>query len=279
MYIDSHCHLDLITETNISIKNILQNATSFKISKIIHVSASLYDFKNFFQHIINLILNKNDIEMPDLFFTFGASPNDLVEENFDFLKLKSFFYSFNEKGNNLIELIENKKLIAIGEIGLDYFHKFFNKEQQITAFENQIELAKEINLPIMLHIRDAFDDAIEILINSNLTKPIIFHCYSGDKKITEKILSILKNSYFSFAGNITYKKMDFLKESALIIPKNRILLETDAPFLSPIPYRGKTNLPEYVIETYKFISNLLQISLNDLSKQIEENFNKVFELN
>ncbi|MFN3411619.1 MAG: TatD family hydrolase [Exilispira sp.] len=282
MYIDSHCHIDLIANSIISIKNILQNATSFKISKIVQVSASLNDFSLFFPKFSGILSNEKDkLKYPQIFFTFGASPNDLSDINYDCKKLLDFYKSFEIEKNEYNKenfTKSNFRLIAIGEIGLDYFHKFFEKDKQIVSFENQLELSKYLNLPVMLHIRDSFDDALSIIKNSNIKKPLIFHCYSGDKNITEKILSNFENSFFSFAGNITYKKMDFLRESLKIIPKDKILIETDAPFLAPIPYRGKDNLPWYIIQTYNFISSFLALSEQELLSIIDKNFNKAFEL-
>ncbi len=313
MYIDSHCHLDLIYSSIININNILQNATLFQISKIVQVSASLKDFKDFFPILIDTLyqtkLKKN---LPELFFTFGASPNDLCEENYDFEKLfefyksilykdkstfykdnlisykdKSIFYKNNSisykdksisyKDKSLDDFIKERRLIAIGEIGLDYFHNFFEKDKQKIAFENQLQLAINLKLPVMLHIRDAFDDAIAILKNFELDN-IIFHCYSGDTKTTEIILNTFDKSYFSFAGNITYKKLENLRQSLLIIPKDRILIETDSPFLAPLSKRGKENLPWFIIETYSFIANLLNIEENQLIKIINTNFNNAFKL-
>lgn len=279
MYIDSHCHLNLISESTISIKNILQNATSFKISKIVQASASLDDFSKFLP-LFSSILNEKKLEkiLPEIYFTFGASPNDLSERTMKYDTLKKLFLEIKFNNNFINNFIKEKILIAIGEIGLDYFHNFYEKEIQIDAFKNQLKLAKEFNLPAMLHIRDAFDDAIGILKSFDIKKPIIFHCYSGNIEITEKILSNFENIFFSFSGNITYKKLEFLRKSLLIIPKDKILIETDAPFLAPIPYRGKDNMPWFIIETYKYISELTQISLSDLQKIVLENFNKAFEL-
>ncbi len=278
MYIDSHCHLNLIMDSIISIQNILQNATSFKISKIIQVSASIEDFINFSTEIARLIDKKKELKIPELFFTFGSSPNDLCETNYSYESLLNFFNNFTIKGQNIKEFISNKKLIAIGEIGLDYFHKFFEIDKQKLAFEIQLNLAKEFDLPVMLHIRDAYDDAIDILNNFKIKNPIIFHCFSGDIKVTEKILNVFENVYFSFAGNITYKKLSFLTDSLNMIPKDRILVETDSPFLAPVPYRGKDNLPWYIIETYKYLSFKLGIDINDLSLLIAKNFNNAFKL-
>jgi len=279
MYIDSHCHIDLINSSYININNILQNATSFQISKIVQVSASLKDFNDYFSKFLSIIYDKEfEKKIPKIYFTFGASPNDLCEENFSFEKLLRFFNSISFNDKNLNDYIKEKKIIAIGEIGLDYFHKFFDKKEQIASFENQLNLSNLVQLPVMLHIRDAFDDAIDILRNFNLKKQIIFHCFSGDKKVAEKILETFDNCYFSFAGNVTYKKMEFLRESLVILPEEKLLVETDSPFLAPIPYRGKDNMPWYIIETYKFMANLLKIDLSAFTQLINRNFEKAYNL-
>lgn len=279
MYIDSHCHLDLIDSSFININNILQNATSFQISKIVQVSASLKDFNDFFPKFLNIINDKKlENKIPEIYFTFGASPNDLCEDNFSFEKLLDFYNSISYEGKNLNDYIKKKRIIAIGEIGLDYFHKFFEKKEQITSFKNQIYLSNLLQLPIMLHIRDAFDDAMSILKDFDLNKKIIFHCFSGDKKVAEKILETFNNCYFSFAGNVTYKKMEFLRESLKILPKERILVETDAPFLAPTVFRGKDNMPWYITETYRFMANLLNIDLISFTQMINKSFTQAFNL-
>ncbi len=282
MYIDTHCHLDLVSNSIISIKNILQNATSFKISKIVQVSASIEEFTRFFPQFFPFL--NYDKNIPQLYFTFGSSPNDLCEIDLSFEKIDQFFTNYfikdpqsedEVKNKRLKDFISEKKLIAIGEIGLDYFHNFFDVDKQKIAFINYLNLAKNLNLPVVLHIRDAFDDAINILKDFKV-KNIIFHCYSGDIKTTENILKNFSNCFFSFAGNITYKKLYFLIDSLKIIPLNKILLETDAPFLAPSTYRGKDNMPWYIIETYNFISKQLDIKDEELLKIILSNFKNAF---
>ena len=272
MYIDCHCHLDLINIFDTSINDILQNSRKLKINSIVQVSASINEFKTFFPVFSKNFLYKN--ELPYLYFTFGVSPNDLSYEAFDFSELLDLFLHFD-----LIEHMNNGKLVAIGEIGLDYFHKFFTSQEQKNAFEVQLQLAKKYNLPVMLHIRDAFDDAIAILKNADISSPIIFHCYTGDPEITTSILENFENCAFSFAGNITYKKMENIQKSLLIIPIEKILLETDSPYLSPGKLRGKENVPYNVIQTYDFVANLLGVSLESLCNQIRinaKNFMNIF---
>ena len=140
---------------------------------------------------------------------------------------------------------------------------------QLRGFVYQIELAKKYHLPLIVHIRDAMSDAVEVL-KSRTNGGGIMHCFPGDKKEAKTVLDL--GFYISFAGNTTYKNAVILHETAEYTPLDRILLETDAPFLTPVPHRGKTNRPEYVIHTYKYIADLKKISVDTLKEQVYKNF-------
>lgn len=191
------------------------------------------------EHIINVGVNKQTIlasiklaeKYPMIFATAGFHPHDAKEYNKDFLRQKA----------------KHKKVVAVGEIGLDYYRNLSPREIQKEVFADQIELAMEMNLPIIVHDRDAHEDCLEILTKYNPSK-VVFHCFSGDAAFADKIL---QNGWFiSFTGTITYKNSK-LDDVVRLVPLDRFFIETDSPYLSPVPHRGKRNSPlnlRYVIE-------------------------------
>lgn len=176
--------------------------------------------------------------------------------------------------------LDNKdKVLCIGECGLDYHYD--NDEETIANqkrwFEAHIALARELGLTLMLHIRDAHDDAIEIIKKhreDNLTW--IIHCYSAGKEYAKQYLDL--GCYISIPGIVTFKKSDELREAVSIIPLNKMLTETDAPWLAPVPHRGKTNYPYYVLETNRYLAEYLNIDLDTLNDQLYHNAVKAFKM-
>lgn len=214
-------------------------------------------------------------ENEDMYASIGVHPNEFrsVAEGDWLGEMKAALFHEN--------------VVAVGECGLDYSlgHGEVDeiiKERQIQAFRAQLELALAHTLPVIVHCRDAYDDLLGILRDfSGLT--IVLHCYMGDTAVTQKFLE-LPNVYFSFTGNITYpvKKAnhgtkDDLTETVKLIPKERIFVETDCPFLAPQPKRGERNEPAYVVETAKKAAELLGVSVEELEGQLERNFQKVFD--
>lgn len=163
---------------------------------------------------------------------------------------------------------------CIGEIGLDYFRNYGTRERQKELFIRQIELANDLDLPIAIHSRDADKDMIEILKNYPLKRRSIMHCFSSDHKLAEVALE--QGFFVSFAGNITYKGNEMLREVLKTIPDDRLLLETDSPYLTPIPYRGRLNTPERIATTYDFVASLKGMELENLKKLIKKNFDSIF---
>jgi TatD DNase family protein len=182
--------------------------------------------------------------------------------------------------NDLVELEEIIKnnleyISCIGECGLDYFYPEYNKEKQKELFYLQIELAKKYKKPLMLHIREAHSDNIEILKKINY-KDIIIHCFSDGAEFVEEYNKL--NCYISISGIVTFKNSLLLKEAVKKIPLNKLLTETDAPFLAPMPFRGKTNQPIYVIHINNYLSELLELKTEDFNEQILKNAKKILVL-
>lgn len=186
----------------------------------------------------------------------------------------------NDIDSQIIEikrLCENKKVVAIGETGLDYHYKPFEKQKQIDSFIKHINLAREVNLPLVVHTRDASDDTYKILKENTKNQKVLIHCFSGDKEELLNYLSL--GCYISISGIITFKKSETLREIVKLIPKDKIVIETDSPYLAPVPFRGKECMPYYVKETFNTIQKILNVEYNTLTNIIYNNSINFFNIN
>ena len=179
----------------------------------------------------------------------------------------------------LENLLKNKdnKLVAVGEIGLDYFHNKENKEEQIKVFESQIKLAKKYKLPIVIHCREAYGDTLEVLKrNAPFEFGAVMHCYSGSWDFAKELLKL--GVKFSFTGTVTYKNAKNVQEVAKNLPLDSFFFETDSPYLAPTGYRGQRNEPKHVVEVAKFVANLREMPFEDLVKTTDKNAKKFFKI-
>lgn len=176
----------------------------------------------------------------------------------------------------IAELVKHSKVVAIGEIGLDYYWKPYSQQQQERVFLAQMELAKQARKPIVIHTREAWEDTLALLethwVPSGL--PCILHCFTGSPAIAGRALSL--GCYLSFAGVVTYPKATDVHESARLVPMDRLLVETDAPYLPPVPFRGKRNEPSYVVHTARRIAELRGQEFEDIARATTSNWMKVF---
>ncbi|SES24175.1 TatD family hydrolase [Salisediminibacterium halotolerans] len=176
------------------------------------------------------------------------------------------------------ELSQHPKVVAIGETGLDYYWDKSSKEEQKEAFRKQIALAKKVQLPLIIHDRDAHQDIVDLLKEEHAEEAGgIMHCFGGSIEIARECLKM--NFYISFGGPVTFKNAKRPKEVAKEVPLDRLLIETDAPFLAPHPYRGKRNEPAYVRLVAEEIALLREMTLEEVAKQTTENAKRVFQLN
>ena len=181
--------------------------------------------------------------------------------------------------NSLAEiekLAKNKKVLAIGEIGLDYHYDNSPRDIQRKCFREQIGLAKKLGLPIVVHSREADEDILQILKEEREGLRAVIHCFSSDRAQLKAYLEL--GFYIAIGGPVTFKKTDELKEAARIVPLDKLLVETDAPYLAPTPYRGKRNEPIFVKETAKLIAELKGITLEDLALQTNKNTKEIFKI-
>lgn len=259
--IDTHCHLNMITDKNgkidfTKIEQILKNMYDNGVEIAITIGSNLDDSKIGVQ-----IANKYD----NIYCAFGVHPEGVDEFNLD--KLESLV-----KQN-----INSGKLVAIGEIGLDYYWRKDNKLEQIKIFKQQIELAKKYNLPIIVHCREAFGDCLEILRQySPFLNGGVIHCYSGSIEWAKEVINL--GFLISFTGVVTYSNAKNVQEVAKWVGNDKFMVETDSPFLSPVPFRGKENCPSNVVYVAKFIAELKNISYNNIDKITTKNAKNLFKI-
>jgi len=179
---------------------------------------------------------------------------------------------------HLIELVKSsKKVIAWGEIGLDYYYDHSPRDVQVEVFRRQIRTARELDLPIIIHSRDADDETVEILKDECSYDDFrggIMHCFGGTPTMAEELMKL--GFLISFAGNVTFKKAENLRDAAKVVPLGKLLVETDCPFLTPVPFRGKRNEPSYVVHTAGFLAELLGVPMEIIAAQTTSNFLKFF---
>lgn len=187
----------------------------------------------------------------------------------------------------LVDLTKSKKVIAWGEIGLDYYYDHSPRDVQREVFRRQIRTAKSLGLPVIIHSRDADDETVEILTeeypaitdNSELkteNRIGIMHCFGGTPAMAEALMKI--GFLISFAGNVTFNKADNLRDAARVVPLDRLLVETDCPFLTPVPFRGKRNEPSFVAHTVAFLAKFYGVNVETLAEQTTANFLDFFRL-
>tara|TARA_B100000963_G_scaffold323717_1_gene308728 strand:- start:3053 stop:3814 length:762 start_codon:yes stop_codon:yes gene_type:complete len=250
--IDSHCHLDLEPlKSNLS--NIIKRSKDVGIEKLLTISTSIESFQK-----IKNIINEDEI----IFGTIGIHPH--------------------ETGNNEISINyiiknfeENPKIIGIGETGLDFYYNNSDKKKQIESFEKHVEASIKTRAPLIIHSRNAENETFEILNKyQNEKLKILMHCFTGSKNFAEKLLKL--NAFFSASGIITFKNSIDLQETFKILPLEKILIETDSPYLAPVPNRGKKNEPSFLSYTAQKLADIKDLSKQEITKITTKNFNNLF---
>ena len=254
MIIDSHCHLNY-EPISLSLKDTLQRANKDGVKYLLTISTEDKSFDN----ILNIISNNKCV-----YGSYGIHPHEA--KNHQYINSMDII--------NKINL--NKKIIGIGETGLDFYYNHSEKKDQIRCLEEHIQSAQTLNIPLIIHTRSAEKETLDILKRRKIEKDfkILIHCFTGSREFAFKMLDL--NAYISASGVITFKKSSELAATFTDIPNNRILVETDAPYLAPVPLRGKTNEPSYIIHTVKFLSQLKKIPFEDFSKITSNNFFDLF---
>ena len=250
--IDSHCHLDREPIYS-SLDKILLRSKNAGIVKLLTICTSDENFK-----VVLDLVDKDSM----IFGTYGIHPHEA--DNFIIPK------------NDIIQKLHaHSKIIGVGETGLDFYYNNSKEDLQIESFENHIMASIETNLPLIVHSRNAENQTYQLLNkykNENLK--ILMHCFTGSAQFAEKLLDM--NSYFSASGIITFKNSSNLQNTFKNIPNERLLIETDSPFLAPEPYRGKKNEPSFILNTLEKLSQLKNLSNKQLSDITTDNFNRLF---
>lgn len=252
--VDSHCHLDLLdlTEDQNDLNRVIARAQENHVHHILNVCVKLSDFPQ---------LLKTAEAYSFVSASVGLHPND-ADEDVDL--------------QTLIELANNKKVIAIGETGLDYFRTTGNTEWQRDRFKTHIRAALNVQKPLIIHTRDASEDTLRIMHEENAEQISgVMHCFTEDWNIAKQALDM--DFYISFSGIITFKTATVIQEVAKQVPLDRILIETDSPYLAPNPHRGKMNEPAFVRHTAEFIANLRNVSVDVIAEQTTNNFFNLFK--
>ena len=257
MITDSHCHLDY-PKLYDQLDDIVKRAEYNQVKYLLTICTTLESFER-----IKLIITK----YKNIYGTFGIHPHESKK--------------YPQVDSKFILNIKNKhnKIIGIGETGLDFYYNYSEKEIQKKSFIEHISAASQLNIPIIVHSRNAEVDTYEILKseskNSNLK--VLIHCFTGSRDFAKKLIDL--NFYISVSGIITFKKSTELADTVSSIPMENLLVETDSPYLAPLPYRGKDNEPSYIIHTVEKLSQIKKLPNESIVINTTNNFMKLFNLN
>ena len=254
MIIDSHCHLTYEPMSS-SLSETIKRANNDGVDYLLTISTE----DNSFNNILKILDNHKCV-----YGSYGIHPHEARKHK-------------DIKAENIVQKIKmNKKIIGIGESGLDFYYNHSEKKDQINLFLEHIEASQKTNLPIIVHTRSAENETFKILqkaVKQNNLK-ILIHCFTGSKDFAFKLLDL--GAYISASGVVTFKKSLDLANTFKEIPIDRLLVETDSPYLAPEPLRGKPNEPSYIIHTVKFLSELKKLSFENFSEKTTKNFFKLF---
>tara|TARA_Y100000590_G_scaffold135543_1_gene155047 strand:- start:9853 stop:10632 length:780 start_codon:yes stop_codon:yes gene_type:complete len=256
MIADSHCHLDFPNLFD-QLDNIVNRAKSNNVENLLTICTTLDSFDK-----IKLIVNK----YKNIHGTFGIHPHE--SKKYEFVNSK--FICDKIKKNN--------KIIGVGETGLDFYYNHSDKKIQKKLFLEHIYAASELKVPIIVHTRNAEKDTFEIIKSEfqNLQTKFLIHCFTGSKEFAKKLIDL--NCYISVSGIITFSKTGELRDAVSSIPLNNLLVETDSPYLAPVPFRGKANEPSYIVHTIDKLSEIKNVSKDEIISYTTNNFRKLFKL-
>lgn len=252
MLIDSHCHLNF-PDFKDKIPETLERARALGVTKFLTVNTRLSETGDLIK-----IVETND----DIWCSVGVHPHDAKD------------YTSAEIEDKVIQHAKHPKVVALGETGLDYYYDNSPRAEQMKSFEQHIMLAETLDLPLIIHTRDADADTINLLAPYKGRVKGVFHCFSGGIDLAEKALDL--GFYLSFSGIITFKKAEEIREAVKFAPLDKILVETDSPFLAPIPHRGKPNEPGYTRIVAQKVADIKDVALEDIAHHTTKNFYILF---
>lgn len=259
MFVDSHAHIDG-SEFDTDRQQVIDRAVAAGVTTILNVGTGDPHSQDF-ERAIELSKQYEFIHT-----AIGTHPHDA--RHYDDLA--------EAKTKRL--LTENERMIAWGEIGLDFHYDNSPRDVQMDVFARQLRGATELDLPVIIHTREAETETIDILKRDyhEAKRRGVFHCFSGSMELAKAALDL--GFYISFSGIVTFKKAEELREVARVVPTDRLLIETDCPFLAPIPYRGRRNEPAHVVEVARCLAQVLGLHLNEIAQTTSHNFSECFHL-
>ena len=254
--VDSHCHLDFKDFDN-DLDQILKRAKDKNVKYFLSISVNIEDFDK-----VYAVAKSAE----NIWCTTGVHPNNVLESKLDQAKLLE----------NLKKNLKIKKVIGLGETGLDFFRDDDNKNNQIESFNTHLELSGKFNYPTIVHTRNADTETISCIKKSvdKFSSTGLIHCFTSTKELAKEVLN--KGFYISFSGIITFKNAIDLIEVVKYVPLDRILVETDAPYLAPVPHRGKRNEPSFVCHTLEKVAEIKKVDVSKMAKITTNNFFNLF---
>jgi len=253
LVVDSHCHLDFEgMEENLP--GVLARAEEAGVGLMVSISSRVARFEN-----LSRIADQN----PNVFCTVGTHPHNAHEEP-------------EVTAEQLAALAQHPKCVGIGEVGLDYHYDLSPREAQAKGFHVHIEAARQTGLPLVIHSREAEDDTILILkeeMKRGAFTPLL-HCFTSHRRLADAAVEL--GGYVSFSGILTYKSAEDIRETAAALPLDRIIVETDSPYLAPVPYRGKSNEPAFVVKTLETLAKVRGLSVEEMAQVTSDNFFRLF---
>ncbi|MEE6031712.1 YchF/TatD family DNA exonuclease [Avibacterium paragallinarum] len=254
--VDSHCHLDALDYENLhqNVADVVQKAKQRGVQHLLAVGVTLQRFEQVYDSLA---------PFPQISLACGVHPLNLEDEPFDY--------------ERLLKLAQDDKVIAIGEMGLDYYYSEENKAEQQSVFAQQIAIANELAKPIIVHTRAAREDTIALLKENNAQKcGGVLHCFTENWEMAKQALDL--GFYISISGIITFRNAEELREVVRQVPLDRLLVETDSPYLAPVPYRGKQNQPAYTREVCDYVATLKGLSSEEFAQITTQNFERLFKI-
>jgi TatD DNase family protein len=253
MLVDSHCHLDF-PDFAPDLDGVMARARAAGVGAMVTICTRLSRFDE-----IRAIAEARD----DVWCSVGVHPHEAAEEGVG-------------EPSRLLALARHPKAVGFGETGLDYYYEHSPRAAQQRSFRAHIAAARETGLPLIVHTRDADDDTVAILTEEHEKGPFngLIHCFSSSRELAEKVLKI--GLYISISGIVTFKKAEALRETVRAVPLERLLVETDAPYLAPVPHRGKRNEPAYVAKTAACVAEIKGVTPEALARATTDNFFRLF---
>lgn len=254
--VDSHCHLDGLDyqALHTDVNDALSKAAARDVKFFLAVATTLPGYRN----MRELVGERNDVA-----FSCGVHPLN-QDETYDV--------------EDLLRMAAEPGVVAMGETGLDYFYTPETKDRQQESFRHHIRIGRELNKPVIVHTRDARADTLDILREEKVSEcGGVLHCFTEDRETAKALLDL--GFYISFSGIVTFRNAEQLRDAARYIPLDRMLVETDSPYLAPVPHRGKENQPAYVRDVAEYMAVLKGVSVEQLAQQTTENFATLFHIN